>query len=124
MSCKRLAMLLILVFSSFDMYANVKDPAQLIPNEIARLDTLIQATEQSLEGQKILREQMIEYQKLQEQYLKHPQDNDLLFKVIKSAYRTLQTIKTNHLTQTFDTDFIDELTVLSKPATKRGIPKT
>jgi hypothetical protein len=46
-----------------------------------------------------------------------------LLKVVKSAYRTLQSIKSNNLIQTFDTDFIDELTVLSQPATKRVIPK-
>jgi hypothetical protein len=106
-----------------DIPSPIKDPAALIGNEIARLDTLIQATELSLEGQKKLRVQIVEYQKLQDIYFKNPQDNELLFKVIKSAYRTLQTIKENHLTQTFDADFIDELTVLSQPATKRGIPK-
>lgn len=102
---------------------SIKDPAALIGNEIARLDTLIKATEQSLEGQKQLRLQILEYQKIQEQYLKNPNDNDLLLKLVKSAYRTLQTIKNNHLMQTFDSDFIDELTVLSQPATKRVIPK-
>lgn len=106
-----------------DVASPIKDPAALIGNEISRLDTLIQATELSLEGQKKLRTQIMEYQKLQDLYFKTPQDNDLLFKVIKSAYRTLQTIKENHLVQTFDPEFIDELTVLSQPATKRGIPK-
>lgn len=106
-----------------DIPSPIKDPAALIGNEIARLDTLIQATELSLEGQKKLRIQIVEYQKLQDIFLKNPKDNELLFKVIKSAYRTLQTIKENNLTQTFDADFIDELTVLSQPATKRGIPK-
>lgn len=101
----------------------IKDPDALIGNEIVRLDTLIQATEQSLESQKKLRVQILEYKKLQELYLQNPKDNELLLKLVKSAYRTFQTIKNNHLTQTFDSDFIDELTVLSQPATKRGIPK-
>lgn len=106
-----------------DIPLSIKDPEALIGNEIARLDTLIQATEQSLEGQKKLRTLIVEYQKVQKQYLNTPQDNDLLFKVVKAAHRTLQTIKENHLVQTFDTDFIDELTVLSQPVAKRGIPK-
>lgn len=103
--------------------APIKDPATLIHDELARLDTLIQATQQSLEGQKKLREKIVEYQKLQEEFAQNPKDNDVLLNMVKSAHRTLQAIKENHLTQTFDTDFIDELTVLSQPASKRGIPK-
>ncbi|HEV8052357.1 MAG TPA: hypothetical protein VGP47_07675 [Parachlamydiaceae bacterium] len=109
--------------AEMEMPSPIKDPAAIIGNEISRLDTLIEATELSLEGQKKLRVQIVEYQKLQDIYFKNPRDNELLFKVIKSAYRTLQTIKENHLAQTFDPDFIDELTVLAQPATKRGIPK-
>lgn len=101
----------------------VKDPEAMIGNEIARLDTLIEATELSLKKQKQLRERIVEYQRVQDAFLKNPQDNEALFKVVKSAYRTLQLIKENHLVQIFDTDFIDELTVLSQPATKRGVPK-
>lgn len=106
-----------------DTPLTIKDPAALIGNEIARLDTLIQATEKSLEEQKQLRVHIVEYQKLQDRFLENSGDNELLFKLVKSAYRTLQMIKNNHLTQTFDPDFIDELSVLSQPATKRGVPK-
>lgn len=101
--------------------AEIKDPNALIGNEIARLDTLIQATEISFEAQKKLRTQIVEYQKLQDQYLQNQNDNGLLLKLVKSAYRTLQTIKENHLEQNFDADFIDELTIISLPASKKGI---
>lgn len=94
-----------------------------IDNEIARLDTLIQATERSLEGQNKLRKKIVEYKKTEEAYLKSPDNNDLLFAVVKSAHRTLEAIKESHLTQTFDPEFINELTVLSQAASKRGIPK-
>lgn len=126
MSIKKLSLLLLLILS-FQVHADlpntIKDPAALIGDEIARLDTLIQATEQSLEGQKKLRLLIVEYQKLQDLYLKNTKDNDLLLKVVKSAHRVLQSIKENNLMQTFDPDFIDELTILSQPASKRGIPK-
>jgi hypothetical protein len=105
------------------LQAEFKDPNALIGNEITRLDTLIQATEYSLEAQKKLRTQIVEYKMLQDQYLENTKDNDLLLKVVKSAYRTLQTIRDNHLELNFDPDFIDELTVLSQPAMKRGIPR-
>lgn len=101
----------------------IKDPAALIGNELARLDTLIDATQQSLDSQKKLRERIVEYKKIQDLYLKNSQDNEILFRMIKSAYRTLESIKEEHLTQTFDPDFISELTLLSQIATKRGIPK-
>jgi hypothetical protein len=117
---------LLLAFSfqlQADLPPTIADPAALIGNEIARLDTLIQATEQSLEGQKKLRTLIVEYQKLQDQYLKNTKDNELLFKLVKSAYRVLVSIKENHLIHNFDPEFIDELTVLSQPASKRGIPK-
>lgn len=120
-------LLLCLFALSFQLQAEspstIKDPNALIGNEISRLDTLIQATETSLEAQKKLRTQILEYQKLQDQYLKNTKDNDLLMKLVKSAYRTLQTIKEQHLEQNFDSDFIDELRVISQPATKRGIPR-
>lgn len=101
----------------------VKDPAALIGNELARLDTLIQATQQSVEGQKKLRERIFDYQKVLDLYLQQPNDNDLLFQLVKSAYRTLESIKDNHLVNTFDPDFINELSVLSQAANKRGVPK-
>jgi hypothetical protein len=101
----------------------IKDPAALIKTELERLDTLIQATQQSLDGQKKLREKILDYKKAQELYLKAPNDNDLLLRLVKSAHRTLEAIKENHLAQTFDPEFINELTVLSQPITKRGIPK-
>lgn len=103
--------------------SNIKDPSQLINNELRRLDTLIQATEQSLEGQKKLKELIIQYQNIQDQFLNDTQNNDLLFQLVKSAYRALQSINENHLIHTFDPEFISELTTLSQIATKRGIPK-
>lgn len=101
----------------------IKDPKALIGNEIVKINTLIHATECSLEAQKKLYAQIMEYNQLQEQYLKNSKDNDLLLKLVKSAYRTLQTIKDNHLELNFDADFIDELTVMSQPIKKRGIPR-
>lgn len=104
--------------------ANVHAPDQLISQEINRLDTLIQATQQSLETQKKLRDTILEYQKAYADYIKQPQNDDLLLRLVKSAHKTLKLIKEGHLKQTFDPAFIDELTVLAQPASKRGIPKS
>lgn len=101
----------------------VKDPAALIGTELARLDMLISATQQSLDGQKKLRAYIVEYQKIQDYYLKNSQDNEVLFRMVKSAFVTLKTIQDNHLEHTFDPDFINELTIVSRVAKKRGVPK-
>jgi hypothetical protein len=101
----------------------IKDPAELLNNEIERLDTLIQATQQSLENQKALRASIVEYQKIQNLYLQNTQDNELLFHLIKNAHYLLESIKENHLLHTFDSDFLSELTLLSQAANKRGMPK-
>lgn len=116
-------LVLFCTFTIFQVQAEIKDPNALIGNEISKLDTLIQATELSLEAQKKLRIQILEYQKLQDQYLKNEHDNELLLKLVKSAYRALQTIKTNHLEQNFDNDFIEELTIIAQPANKKGITR-
>lgn len=103
--------------------APIKDPSLLVDNEITRLNSLILATEQSLEAQKKLKSALIEYNKLQELHFKNPQNNDILLRMAKSGHRALTLIKNYNLVQTFDADFINELTVFSQAAAKRGIPK-
>ena len=105
------------------MHAPIKDPKALLSTEISRLDTLIQATDQSLQGQRLLKSKIIEYKDIQDEYLLKTEDNDLLLKMVKCAHKTLQMIKENHLEQTFDPEFIEELTVLSQAASKKGVPR-
>lgn len=100
-----------------------QNPEAMLVNELARLDTLISATEQTLETEKKVRAYLVEYTRIQELFLLAPNDNDLLMKMARSAHRTLQAIQEAHLEQTFDPEFINELKVLSKAAQKRGIPK-
>lgn len=100
-----------------------KDPAALLQNELNRIDTLIYFTQKSLDEQKQVKILVAEYKKIQDQYLKTPQDNDLLLTMVKSAHRTLKAINEANLVQTFDPEFIEELTVLSQAANKKGIPK-
>jgi predicted patatin/cPLA2 family phospholipase len=99
------------------------DADALITNELDRLDTLIKATQKSLDDQQTLRRYILEYKRLQELFVLNPDDNELLVKMVRSARKTLDEIYSTHLTQTFDPDFINELTFLSKVAEKRGIPK-
>jgi hypothetical protein len=91
--------------------------------ELARLDHLIEATTKSLDNQRKLREILIEYKQVEKLYLKNPEDKNLLFRFIKMAYQLLNSIKDNHLEHTFSPEFINELTLLSQIANKKGTSK-
>lgn len=131
--CKFITLIIFLLGPSFFIcgienplvpdFSAIKDPAELVKSEISRLDTLIAATAKSLEGQNKLRSYICEYQDIHEAYLRHPNDNEILYRMVKSAHKVLETIKQNHLIHTFDTDFLSELTVLSQFSNKKGIPK-
>lgn len=99
------------------------DPAAMAANEIAMLDDLIAVTEQNLEKQKKIKILVVEYQKIQSVYLQNTENKEMLFRMIKSAYRLLESIKDAHLTQAFDPKFISELNLLSQIAAKSGIAK-
>lgn len=99
------------------------EPNEVVANEIARLNLLIEATQQSLEQQRRLRDMVVEYQKIQARYMESTDDNELLYQLIKKAYAILEAIKAQHLEAAFEPEFLSELSLLSKPALKSGIPK-
>ena len=99
------------------------DPSTITANDLVMLDNLIEATQKSIENQKILRQQIKDYQKLQLQYLNNSQDNELLYRMVKSAYAISNTIKENHLTQAFSPEFMSEINLFAQVASKRGIPR-
>lgn len=101
----------------------MKEPAQLVANEIDRLNFLIDATQNNLQNQKNLRGLILEYQKTQALYMKNSQDNELLFRMVKQAHRILSQIKENNLAHLFSSEFLGELTLLSQVANKKGLPK-
>src|ERR1700733_12265043 len=92
---------------------SIVEPHELAAHELARLNLLIEATERSLQQQKRLRENLQEYQKLQVQYLQQPEDNELLYQLIKTAYVLLESIKGLHLETCFEPEFLSELTILA-----------
>ncbi|MBA3957303.1 MAG: hypothetical protein H0X51_02750 [Parachlamydiaceae bacterium] len=92
-------------------------------NEIELVETLIAATTKSLEEQKELKVFLVRYQELQKQYLIRTEDMDLLLQTARAAHRVLAKINETHLTATFEPAFINELTLFSQVAVKRGIPQ-
>jgi len=101
-------------------HADSLDPTD---KQLIMLDNLIAVTQENLNNQKALKQMIQDYQKLQYLYLQNPKDNEVLYHMVKAAHHLLEGIKANHLTQTFDKDFLSELTLFSNVANKRGIPK-
>lgn len=94
-----------------------------VNNELDSLNTLISATKQNLDNEMALKKQVESYQKLQQLYLKNADDKELLFQMVKAAYRLQETIKSYHLEHTFSKEFLNELNVFAQVANKRAIPK-
>lgn len=94
-----------------------------IRDEIALLDDIIAASQENLQEQIKLRDLIKSYHEIQAKCLKDEQDQESLFQMIKTAHAILEIIKEKQLTQTFDPNFLTELTIVAKPASKLGIPK-
>ena len=100
-----------------------KDPKELLDSQLAMVDDLIVMTQQTLKGEQEIRNLIAEYQQIQEVYIRNTDDKEQVVKMVRMAHRVLTKIQDNHLTQQFDPDFISELALFSKIATKKGIPK-
>jgi len=94
-----------------------------VKKELSLLNDLIGATQLSLNNQMHLREMIEGYQEAQKRYLKDEDNVELLYQMAKQAHLILEFIKEHHLAQAFDNSFLSELGIVSKPASKRGIPK-
>ena len=95
----------------------------IIVNEVKMLDELILSSQKSLKNLIAIKELIQKYQGIQKKYLDNPNDNTALYQMIKAAHTILEAIKESKLTPLFDPAFLSELTIISKPATKLGIPK-
>lgn len=95
----------------------------LVEDEIKLIDTLIYATEKNLIDQKKIKQDILDYQKGLALYMEHSSDKEVVFSVARKADALLNEIKEAHLIDTFEPDFISELTVFSQIAQKKGIPR-
>jgi len=86
--------------------------------ELAQLDDLITATQRSLEQLNNLKSILTKYQEAQAVYLQNENNVELLYKMIKLAHKALAIIQENHLSQSFDTAFLNELTLFAQMANK------
>lgn len=86
------------------------------------LDRLIESTQTTLENQLALRDMIKQYQELREIYIQDTENTELLLRVAKLSYLVSESIKENHLDHAFDPEFLSELSLFAKLASKRGIP--
>ncbi len=88
--------------------------------ELEVIDSLILSTKTSLALQEKIRIQLIEYQKINKAFIQNPNDTDSLFRTIKSADLLFHNIQDAHLSQNFSPEFLNELTLFSQIASKKG----
>jgi hypothetical protein len=97
--------------------------SQMISNQLVKIEDCLEAAKQNVVALAQIKASMERYQQLQSRYRQNPDNNEVLYQMIKEAHALLEAIKTMQLTPLFDTAFISELTVVSKPVSKLGIPK-
>lgn len=91
------------------------------PN-LAALDALIVATEQTLATQRKVRQMVSDYFTLRAEYTENQQNKQLIVRLVKMATGLLEVIQANHLADAFDADFMHELTFFSQIASKKSRP--
>ncbi len=88
-------------------------------NEIEVLDNMIRKTEERLADQKLLREKMIEFQDLRNQFLADQKTRACAFKMTHLAPVILEKIDAYHLRQMFPSYYIEELEAFVQLGAKR-----
>lgn len=101
----------------------LKEPPTLVENEMDVLNILIDATEKNLVREKKMKGLLGNYQDALAFYLKNSNDKEAVLKVAFVAEKLLKEIQESRLTDSFNPDFISELTVFSQIAAKKGIPR-
>lgn len=111
------------ISSTVSELPTINQSPSLVENEIKLLDTLIYATEKNLADQKKIKQDILDYQKGLALYLENSSDKEVVLSVARKADSLLNEIKEAHLIDTFEPDFISELTLFSQIAQKKGIPR-
>lgn len=91
--------------------------------DLLLLDHFIQATGETLEASRQLREKISAYFQLQQIYLQDPSNKDTAYHMVKTARLIMEEIEEHHLNQIFTPDFMNELSFFSELSKKRGLPQ-
>jgi hypothetical protein len=102
------------------MFAETKN--KLAP-ELSAINNLIDITKKNVETQEKIKEQIISYQKVNKEFLKQPENEELLYQTIICADRLLDDINHAYITQIFSPEFLKELKLFSQIAKNQGVRK-
>jgi hypothetical protein len=102
--------------------AEVSLPMEEI-NEIRVIDQLISATEAQIRMEKDLKEMMVQYKKLREEFELGNQTKAQASRLVRTARQISETITANHLEHLFAKDYLDELTFFSSIAGKTSVAR-
>lgn len=118
------ALIMFLSLDAVTYCAEGADSKDVVARELAMLEDHIEGTRCRLVNLEQLRDSIKQYQSFQLRYLQGKgSQHELLYQMVQAADLIMKNIKENRLNQLFDPAFISELTIMSKPAGKRGIPK-
>lgn len=92
-------------------------------DEIKAIDQLIQTTAEQLEVQKHIRELMLQFQKLKEEFVQGKQTKSHTAQMVKTARQIYELITANHLEHLFTKDYLDELAFFSSIAGKGAVKR-
>ena len=109
------------LFAVVQLTANQVVEEKKIPffeDEISSLQQLILVNEKRLVAQKNLKEKMQLLQKQKEEFLLGNQSKSHTFSMVSNARQILISVKEEHLSYLFDTEYLEELIFFSSLATK------
>lgn len=95
--------------------------SRITVDPLTSLDHLISSTEETLQKEKRLRTLMVEYEKVQAICFRDPDDRDRMVVMVKKAQDLLAAIKELNVLYMFDEDFLKELSLFSRVATKNTV---
>lgn len=101
----------------------IKDPKMVIDHQLIAIDKLMEMTRQTLSQLQALQELIGTYKQIQEEYLDHTGDKELLFLMAKSANTIVTKAKAYQLEDALDTEFLNEVTMLAQIYQKISLPK-
>jgi|GEM_PF-4732779 len=102
--------------------ATVKDPKEIIDIQVRSLELLQKRTALTLSQIEGLKNEIIEYKRVQELYLDNIENRRFLADMLCAAANLLQGIKNAHITDFFEPEFLSELTTLSQLQLKMALP--
>ncbi len=111
-----LCLLLSVQLSAVDVVEEKAAP--LFENEISSLQQLISVNEKRLVAQKELKAKMELFKKQKEQFLLGNQSKGHTFSMVSTAREILVSVKEEHLSYLFATDYLEELLFFSSVAAK------